>query len=296
MEEIFKIDLTLFEGAEGGGSAPAEGTADGLTEGEESIHTPEINVVGEQEQNEPTQEQKKAEFERLIQEEYKDIYKDIFEERIQPIIDKNAQEIQRMNNMVGQYAPLVDLLGERYGIESGNVEDIIKAINQDNSFYEEAAMKEGMTVEQYKTMLQMKMENKQLIEAQRRAEQIRQRDETWTRWDKEAEICRSHFPEFDMNREVQNENFVRLLGSGFDVETAYKACHFDEIMNGVMTRTQSDTKKKVADTIRSGYVRPVENQLGGNTAITQKLDVEHMSNKEIVELIERAKSGEQIVF
>lgn len=299
----FRLNLRLFDG-EGGGEGSGAGTGDGTAGSEASEQLGSAteaagqadNGDGEQKQLETvvekTIEQKKAEFEQLITGEYKDL----FGERMQSINARNAEEMQKVNDRIGEYTPLIDMLAEKYGVQSGKIADIMAALDKDNSFYEDAAMKEGMTVEQYKNMLHMKTENKRLIEAQKQAEQIRQRDQAWQRWDTEAEICRSHYPDFDMNSEIMNEDFVRLLGAGFDVESAYRACHFDEILNGVKTQTKDNTKKQVADTIRSGYARPTENQVGGNAASTQKADVQHMSNKEILDLIERAKSGEKIVL
>lgn len=298
--KAFRLNLRLFDG-EGGGEASGseEGTASESSDqlGEltaEAGQADNVEVEPKQTESviEKTMEQKKAEFEKLITGEYKDL----FSERMQSLSAKSTEEIQKVSDRIGEYAPLIDMLAEKYGVESGEVSDIMAALDKDNSFYEDAAIKEGMTVEQYKNMLHMKTENKRLIEAQRQAEQIRQRDQAWQRWDSEAEICRSHYPEFDMNSEIMNENFVRLLGAGLDVESAYRACHFDEIMSGVKTQTKDQTKKQVADSIRSGYARPAENQIGGNSATTQKMDVQQMSNKEILELIERAKSGEKIVL
>lgn len=303
-KKYIKMNLRLFDGEGGDGGTGVAGEAAAATGDLSALNNKTAVAAGqgvaenamqtEKEEStvEKTLEQKKTEFEQLINGEYKEL----FGERLQAAIAKPAEEARKMNARFAEYAPLVDILSEKYGVDSGKVGDIIAAIDKDSTFFEEAALKEGMTVDQYKSMLRMKTQNKQLIEAQRQAEQIRQRDQAWQRWDREAETCRSHYPEFDMNKEIQNENFVRLLGSGFDVENAYKACHFDEIVSGVMTQTKDKTKKQMADSIRSGYARPTENQIGGNAAATQKVDVEKMSYKDMADLIERSRAGEKIVL
>ena len=99
-----------------------------------------------------------------------------------------------------------------------------------------------------------------------------------------------------MDSECQNPEFVRLLGSGIDVTTAYKALHFDEINRGLIATAESQTKKKVADTIRSGAARPSENGTGNGAAAKLKVDVWKLSKEEFRKLQERVENGETIVL
>ena len=286
------MTLNLFDGEGAGGAegTVSEGSAT-VTEGEAGEGQEEAQGVGEEgNKNQKTPKERQKEFETLIEGEYKDL----FDSRIHEAVSLRDAEAVRLNRQLTEYVPLINLLSEHFGVKSGNVEDIIKAIEDDNDFYESAALKEGLSVEQYKNMLKMKAENSQLIEMQRRSEQIRQRDLAWARWDREAGECRKHFPEFNMEKELQNPGFIQLLGAGWDVEGAYKAVHHDEIVSGIMVQTEKSTKKQVADTIRSGYSRPTENQIAGNAASTSKIDVSTMSNEEMLELIKRARSGEII--
>ena len=71
----------------------------------------------------------------------------------------------------------MSLLSERYGIEDGNVAKIMEAIDNDDSFWEEQALKENMTVDQLKRMRKTEAQNRQLVESAQRAQQIRQRDD-----------------------------------------------------------------------------------------------------------------------
>ena len=245
----------------------SEGSAT-VTEGEAGEGQEEAQGVGEEgNKNQKTPKERQKEFETLIEGEYKDL----FDSRIHEAVSLRDAEAVRLNRQLTEYVPLINLLSEHFGVKSGNVEDIIKAIEDDNDFYESAALKEGLSVEQYKNMLKMKAENSQL-----------------------AGECRKHFPEFNMEKELQNPGFIQLLGAGWDVEGAYKAVHHDEIVSGIMVQTEKSTKKQVADTIRSGYSRPTENQIAGNAASTSKIDVSKMSNEEMLELIKRARSGEII--
>lgn len=282
-----KLCLNLFD--EGAGSVGNTGTVSGAESGAGEAEMVE-DEGNESNQQQKTPEERQKEFEALITGEYKDLY----DSQVSSAVSLRETEARQLMNQISEYAPLMNLLSERYDVKSGKVEDIIKALESDNDFYESAALKEGLSVEQYKNMLKMKAENSQLIEMQRRSEQIRQRDQAWARWDREAGQCRAHFPGFNLDAELQNPGFVQLLGAGWDVEGAYKAIHHDEIVNGIMVETEKHTKKQVADNIRSGYSRPTENQIAGNAASTSKIDVSKLSYKEMTELINRARSGEMI--
>ena len=78
--------------------------------------------------------------------------------------------------------------------------------------------------------------------------------------------------------------------------TAYKALHFDEINRGLIATAESQTKKKVADTIRSGAVRPSENGTGNGAAAKLKVDVWQLSKEEFRKLQDRVDNDEKIVL
>ena len=155
----FRLNLRLFDG-EGGGEGSGAGTGEGQAANEASEQIGVTEAAGQVDNEESVQkqtetavektlEQKKAEFEKLITGEYKDS----FGEYMQSITARNAEEVQKINNRIGEYTPLIDMLAEKYGVQSGEISDIMAALDKDNSFYEDAAMKEGMTVEQYKNCL-----------------------------------------------------------------------------------------------------------------------------------------------
>lgn len=209
-------------------------------------------------------------------------------------MSRRYRENESLHQQLDSYSPLMALLGSRYGIEDADVSKIMQAIESDNSFWEEEALKENMTVDQLKRMRKIEAENRRLVEAGKRAQQIRQRDDTYARWDREAEQCKQSFPQFDLMMECQNPQFVKLLGAGFDVTSAYRAIHFDEIAQGLMAQAEKDTKKKVADTIRSGSGRPAENGATG-PANNARVSAWDMSKEEFHKCLERARRGERVV-
>lgn len=289
------LNLRLFEG-EGGGDAGGSNTSGGVTaenNAVESLENAPMQESGESPntgvEREKTPEQRMEEYNR-----FKADYKDLYGQDVQNAIGRRYKENEQLRQQIDEYGPLLNTLSAKYGLENPDVKALMEAIDKDNSFWEEAALKEGMSVDQYKKMKQYEAEHKQLIESARRAEQIRQRDQTWARWNQEAEQCAQKFSQFNMDAELNNPNFVKLLGAGLDVESAYKAAHFDELTNGIAAHTEETTRKKVADSIRAGSGRPVENGLSAGTASKPKTSAWDLSPEEFAKILERAKSGERI--
>ena len=90
-----------------------------------------------------------------------------------------------------------------------------------------------MTVEQYKHMQQMELENRQLKQYREEAERQRQTDMIYSGWLREAEKTRNFYPNFDLHKELNDfPDFGRMLSAGVNVKTAYEALHHDEIIMG----------------------------------------------------------------
>ncbi len=288
MKKVIKMNLRLFEG-EGGGTGAAAPAAD--QPGENVQNTTGSAGAEEGQAQEETPEERQAGYEK-----FKEKYRDLYGKDVKSHIDRRFKDEQRLHEQLDSYTPLMALLSERYGIADGNVAKIMEAIDNDNTFWEEQALKENMTVDQLKRMRKTEAQNRQLVESAQRAQQIRQRDDIYARWDREAELCKQHFPGFDMAKECENDAFTRLLGAGVEVENAYKAVHFDEIAQGLMARTEKDTKKKVADSIRSGNGRPSENGVGAGSANGTKMSAWDLSKEEFHKVMERAARGETITM
>ncbi len=71
-----------------------------------------------------------------------------------------------------------------------------------------------MTVDQLKRMRKTEAQNRQLVESAQRAQQIRQRDDIYARWDREAELCKQHFQNLIWQKNVR----MRLLPGCWEPE------------------------------------------------------------------------------
>ena len=98
--------------------------------------------------------------------------------------------------------------------------------------------------------------------------------EFYGRWfgnlEQEAGRLGEKYPGLDFREEMKNTEFARLVSPrvGLNVETAYKICHFDEIMEKKMESAGRAAREAAANTIRAGAGRPAENGTSGRAAGT----------------------------
>lgn len=100
----------------------------------------------------------------------------------------------------------------------------------------------------------------------------------------QAEALRAKRPDFDLERELENPDFARLLENGVDPETAFEVVH---------RREQADREARLAQ----NAARPLENGLGnGSLAAVTKPDPRSLTRAERKLLRRRAARGEEIVW
>lgn len=265
---------------ETGEGAPAAGEQEG------GAQKPQVKTTSD------TLEQKRAEFDQLVRGEYKDL----FGERVQAIIDKRFKETKALEDQSRRMQPLLEILGEKYGVSGGDPEALCKAIEEDSSFFEEAAMKQGLSVEQFKQMQKLQRENEAFRQAKEEAERRAQNEAVVERWMEEEQQMKALYPEFDLRTEFEDPEFAKLLKNGVSVRAAYQVIHMDELMTGAMKATASEVSRQVADNIRSRANRPVENGTSSQGGVVVKNDVSKLTAKDRREIARRAASGEIISF
>lgn len=237
-------------------------------------------------------------FEQLIKGEYKDA----FAKRTQRIIDDRFKQTKGLEAQVQQMEPMLQMLAERYGIEdTKDLKAIMKAMEEDDGYYEEEAMRRDMSVAQLKQMKQMERENAQFKRAQAEQERQQNADRIYQGWLQQSEQVKQAYGNFDLRSEIGNpetgERFMGLLRSGVDVKTAYEVIHKDDIIGGAMAYTAQQTEKRVTDSIRARGMRPTENGSSGNAAaVVRKADVNTLTRKDRDEIARRVMRGERISF
>ena len=301
------LNLQLF--AEGGAGAGAGdgGTAEGQgvtgaaalpqTKGEKN--NPLANVkYGIQEDAPDAGVQKtatpdrNAEFEALIKGEYKDLY----DARVQDTVQKRLKGHKELEAKYNELQPVLEILGNKHGVDASDVASLLKAIEEDDSYFEDEALEKGMTVQQLKDFKKMEKENAALKAQMDEAQRQENGKKLYSQWMQQADETKTIYPSFNIEEEMQNPKFVDLLRSNIDVRTAYEVLHKDDIIRGAMQFTAQTVASNLSKKIASNGARPSENGMSSQSAAVVKSDVSQLSKADRAEIIRRVQRGEKIRF
>ena len=297
------LSLQLFaEGAGDGGTAEGQGVTAGVASQQKGVSNPLADVkYGIQEEAAPVAEvqnnptavvDRNAEFERLIKGEYKDLY----DARVQDTIQKRLKSSKETVDKYNELTPTLEMLAKKYGVDIGDIASLNKAIQEDDSYYEEEALERGISVQQLKEIRKMERENAALKAQMEQAQRQENGKKLYAAWMQQAEEAKKIYPSFDIRTEMNNPKFVDLLRSNIDVRTAYEVLHKDDIIRGAMQFTAQTVESKLAKKVASNGARPAENGMSSQSAAVVKSDVSQLSKADRAEIIRRVQRGEKIRF
>ncbi len=233
-----------------------------------------------------------AKFEQLIKGEYKDLYDQRVQDTIQKRLKGSSETVAKYNAL----SPVLDLLAGKYGVDASDVQALSKAIEEDESYYEDEALEKGLTVQQVKEIRKMQRENAELKAQMQQEQTQKQADQLYAAWLQQAESVKQVYPGFDLQGELQNEQFRNLLKSNVPIQTAYEVIHKDEILPAAMQFTANKIREKTVNDIRSGSRRPQEGAMGSRSAVVTKSDVSQLTRADRDEIDRRVARGEKIRF
>ena len=302
------LNLQLFaEGAGGGdGGTGAEG-AKGVTaaaampqtKGVKSNPLADVKYGIQEGDNTPAAEveatpteDRNAKFEALIKGEYKDLYDARVQNTIQQRLKGQKETVDKYNAL----APTLEILAKKYGVDATDVKALNKAIEEDDSYFEEEALEKGISVEQLKEIKKIERENatlRQQMEEQNRRDNA---NRFYAQMMEQAESVKAVYPSFDLRAEMQNPRFVDLLRNNVDVRTAYEVLHKDDIIPAAMQFAAKTAEQKLTNNIIANGARPTENGNASQGATVVKSDVSQLSKADRQEIIRRVQQGEKIRF
>ena len=153
------LNLQLFaEGAGAGEGGTAEGQgvteAAALPQTKGAKNNPLSNVkYGIQEETAPAAEVQKtseevpadlnAEFEALIKGKFKDQYSTRVQDTIRDRLKGKDTQISDLTEKQTAMAPILELLGKKYGVDATDIKALSNAIQDDDSYFEEEALQKG---------------------------------------------------------------------------------------------------------------------------------------------------------
>jgi hypothetical protein len=215
---------------------------------------------------------------------------------MQDTVQKRLKSTKETVDKYNALTPTLEILAKKYGVDSSDIAALNKAIEEDDSYFEEEALEKGITVEQLKEYRKMEKENAELkrhLDEQNRKENAKK---IYAQWAEQAESAKQVYPSFDFRAEMQNPKFVDLLRSNIDVRTAYEVVHKDDIIAGAMQFTAKTVEQKIANKIIAGGARPAENGNSSQGASVSKSDVSTLTAADRAEIARRVARGEKISF
>ena len=237
-------------------------------------------------------EDRNAKFEELIKGEFKDLY----DARVQDTIQKRLKGTKETVEQYEALKPTLEILSKKYGVDASDIKALSKAIEEDDSYFEEEALQKGLSVEQLKEIRKMERENSQLKAQMEEANRRDSANRLYAQWMEQAENAKSIYPSFNLEAEMQNPRFLDLLRSNVDVRTAYEVLHKDEIIPAFAQHTAKVVEQKLTNKIIANGARPTENGNSSQSAVLTKSDVSQLSKADRQEIARRVARGEKIRF
>lgn len=282
------------------GDSSPEGRAD--TSAEEGAADQEAEGKDGEEKGEgktKSPEERRKAFGELLRGEYADLT----EELMQNAVTEATRRLEASPAMKG----LMQALQEKYGTDANDLVALTEAVRngavKDDAYYEKLAMEKGVSTRTARELDKLESQNKHLTEQQQMIQQMeRQRAqqariaELQAGWDREAEQLKAQYPDFNMAEVLANPEVEKMMRSGVSMTNAYRSAYFDHILKQQQAATARQVEQGVVNRLQQRNARPGENGTRPGGAVQTKIDVSHMSRKEMEEMEKRAMRGEVITL
>ena len=280
------LNLRMFDG-EGGGSAAgtAGAAAAGNTAGEVSMASVLGGGAGADQtaQAQPVEETREQKFARLIGKDGE--YRDLYDARVKRAVTDRMRAATAREQAV---QPILDTLAQAYGTD--DLAELQQKLQNANELWEAGADAEGLTVEQYRQMQQLRMQQQRIERERADAQRQAAMQQQIAQWQAEAQEMQGIYPGFDLEAEMADPTFQRMVSAGASVRNAYEVLHLDEIKANTAAYTAAQTQRRVADNIRARGARPAENGAkGGSGAVTR--DLSRATREDRVRLFDYVKKN-----
>lgn len=198
-----------------------------------------------------------------------------FNERIQGIVQSRLKEESAASEKLNALAPLLQQLAKDRGVDIDvsnlntlDVNAFTRAMQQDDSFFESKAAELGVTPDVAKEIIGLQEFRDDTLKQQEEQAQRAAFEAHVGKLFQQAEELKAILPDFDLDREFQNERFVQLTSpqAGLSVEEAYFALHHDEMQAAGMAAAARVAQEKIANSVRANRMRPQESGGGGAPA------------------------------
>lgn len=296
-----KLNLQAFaEGAGDGGTASGQAAETGSLANSTGSSDLSEMIYGKQEvsqeNNAGSQKVNEADRAKAFNDMIKGEYKDLYDSKVSEIVQKRLKGSKETVDKYNALSPTLEILARKYGVDASDVEALNKAIEEDDSYFEDEAMEKGITVKQLKEIRKMERENADLRRQMEERANQEQAERDVALWMEQAKEARKTYPSLDLGEELKNDQFVRLLQNGIDVGTAYFAIHNRELVPQAMQYTAKAVEEKLTNKIIASGARPQENGMNSSASAIVKSDVSQLTKADRDEIARRVAMGERIAF
>ena len=325
------LDLQLFADGGGAGGTGGEGAAESAVTGNEPIQEgtlpdgtkvdrrlaermeqqrkrhPDRSFPAAQPGNGQEPQTQQADPQGNPDDEWNSLKKGRFAEQygrdVQAAIQDRFKNQADLQGQLNQMKPMLDALCQQRGIQAGDYNALSQAILDDDSLYEDDAEAAGMTVEAYKNYKQLEAEANAARQRAAMDQQMAQFNAHLQNLVRQGEELKKVFPDFDLQRELQNPNFRRMTDPSVNlsVEDAYYACHHAELQPRAVMAGVQRAQRQIAQSLQANASRPVEGAMSGNQqaakiAIDPKSMTREQRQKLKEELSRRRARGEIVTL
>jgi hypothetical protein len=253
----------------------------------------EAEVVSAPTKENPTEETKTNTPARMSWDE---IMKDEeYNKQMQLVVKSRLRTAKDAEENLAKLTPAIEVLARRYDLDPKNMDydALAKAINDDDSYYEEMALEMGVPTETAKKLDRMEREAaREKAQEQRTLEDQKLRNHLVS-LERQGEAMKKVFPNFDLQKELENPVFFRMTApdSLISVEDAYYAIHRKEIQAASMQVTAQKTAQMISNSIQAGSRRPDESGTSSQAPSVTTFDYRSASAEQRLALKKRIREA-----
>ncbi len=181
---------------------------------------------------------------------------------VNQVSDVNGSGSEAMA-ITSENSALLKMLTEAFGISGSNPEEIVRAVRKSRA--------------------------RAHIEERARANEAEKRYKARLAEAKEFALEEK---DFDLEKELSDPVFAKLIRCGFDIRQAYRFTHFENEME----KSKLEGFEEAVALLRKGQLRPEENGMREQSGITDKRNVEALTGGGIRAILKRVEKGAKVKF
>lgn len=210
-----------------------------------------------------------------------DEYRDEHKAYMDKAIGDRLKKYKGIEENLSKHKALLETVAHKYGLDPDSenyLQELEERIAADDSYYEDYAMEHNISTEEARRIVAMERKVAKFEEQEaeaRKQEQMRQQIMVLRQ---NAQKTKAQFPGFDLDLEMQSEQFRRLCATNNgDTTAAYMACHWKEILPATVQMASRQIQAQTANAVASNSARPIENGISSNAPSVVENDFRNMS-------------------